>query len=75
MTAPTIAQRRILERGYCILYLDERRPVDVAYGTWAALIDRGWIKHEQSNLDATRPWERYRRTRAGLAALREPSNA
>lgn len=66
---PTSAQRAILDRGYCILFLDNRRPVDVAHRTWAALIDRGWIAHERSNLDAKRPWEVYRRTPAGSAAL------
>lgn len=71
MAAMTEAQRRILERGYCILYLDNRRPVDVTYGTWAALCKRGWVAHEQSNLAAKRPWERYRRTPAGLKAMKE----
>lgn len=65
------AQRAELERGYCVLYLD-RAAGGIRYSTWAALVDRGLIAHEQSNLDAKHPWERYRRTRAGLLATHKP---
>lgn len=65
------AQRRVLTRGFCILYLDpdSGKPQDVSYRTWSSMIDRGWLTHEQSNLAAKRPWERYVVTRAGREAL------
>lgn len=67
----TEAQMTVLRRGYCILYLDYKPGVDVPYRTWSGLIDRGWTRHQQSNLDAKRPWERYVITPAGRTALQE----
>lgn len=68
----TPAQRRVLKRGYMILYC---QPPGHAFGgryeTWAAMIDRGWLKHEKSNLGAPNPWERYRVTATGKKALAE----
>lgn len=67
----TEGERAVLERGECILFLDLKSPVDVDYRTWSRLIDKGWITYKRSNLDAKRPWERYRITPAGRRALEE----
>jgi hypothetical protein len=71
MKAITASQRRVLERGYMVLYLGNKtgQAFGDTYWTWAALIDRGWLRHERSNLREPYPWERYRVTRKGKAAL------
>lgn len=71
------AQRRVLERGYCVLHLNEPRWIcsDLSYKEWAAFVDAGYIQHQKSRLHhddyPAACWERYRVTKAGRAALEQ----
>jgi DNA-binding PadR family transcriptional regulator len=66
------AQRRVLQKGECTLYLIH--PGGVRYDVWSALVARGLIQHKESRLDAPWPYERYTLTPAGRKALEESSH-
>jgi hypothetical protein len=61
------AQQRVLRKGECTLYL--MHSGGVRYDVWCALVERGYIQHKESHLDAPWPYERYRATPAGRKAL------
>ena len=74
-------QRKVLDRGYCILHMDKpERWVcsDLTYREWAVLCDAAYIDHQKSCLMPERNpdvcWERYCVTPAGRAALKDQTN-